>query len=117
VRRDILPFSLAHSLSLATTADCQFHGVHLLARITPTIRFGALQIICRSYRPSRVPLEFVRTELGLDTVEECAEFVESCGAVVAPSGNELSTKESTSLRMPDADDDDSAARGVTHSIV
>lgn len=64
-------------------------------KIVPSIRQGALQRICKAYKPS-VSLEFVLKELGFDTqnkdeVEGGKAWMESCGCKF--EGDMLVTKD------------------------
>ena len=60
-------------------------GDYLMDKMIPSVRQGALQRICKAYRPS-VPVNFVLTELGFD-VSDKAEvrgglaWMKSCGCI------------------------------------
>ena len=70
-------------------------GDYLMDKIVPSVRQGALQRICKAYKPS-VSLEFVLKELGFDIqnkdeVEGGKAWMESCGCKF--EGDMLATKD------------------------
>ncbi len=102
-------FHSCHSPPLvrAAVADNDYHkffqlqdiapnmGDYLMDKIVPSVRQGALQRICKAYRPS-VSAEFVLKELGFDTkspeeVEGGMEWMASCGCKF--DGGTLVTKD------------------------
>ena len=70
-------------------------GDYLMDKIVPSVRQGALQRMCKAYKPS-VPAEFVLKELGFDVssreeVEGGKAWMTSCGCKF--DGEMLNTKE------------------------
>jgi len=57
--------------------------------MVPTVRYRALKVMVKGYRPSALPVAFVCRELGL---ENGKAWLESCGCVIVDGG--LLTKES-----------------------
>eukprot|EP00594_Rhizosolenia_setigera_P009281 CAMPEP_0178963374 /NCGR_PEP_ID=MMETSP0789-20121207/14980_1 /TAXON_ID=3005 /ORGANISM="Rhizosolenia setigera, Strain CCMP 1694" /LENGTH=142 /DNA_ID=CAMNT_0020647819 /DNA_START=447 /DNA_END=875 /DNA_ORIENTATION=+ len=78
--------------------DCPKMGKSLMNFLVPSIRFLALQKICKAYRPN-VSLKFVLSELGFSVDEKeglelGVEWIRSCGGVVSEDNEKLLTKES-----------------------
>lgn len=86
-------------------------GDYLMDKIVPSVRQGALQRICKGYRPS-VPENFVLKELGFDAknkeeVRRGMAWLKSCGCKF--EGGSLLTKDTVLT--------ESAAVGVTNSLI
>lgn len=99
----------------AAVADSNYHqffqlqdtapnmGNYLMDKLIPSVRQGALQRICKAYRPS-VSISFVLHELGFDIkrkkeVKAAMEWMTSCGCIF--EGGMLLTKD-TILKGGDA---------------
>eukprot|EP00521_Asterionellopsis_glacialis_P006273 CAMPEP_0195281204 /NCGR_PEP_ID=MMETSP0707-20130614/618_1 /TAXON_ID=33640 /ORGANISM="Asterionellopsis glacialis, Strain CCMP134" /LENGTH=841 /DNA_ID=CAMNT_0040340071 /DNA_START=31 /DNA_END=2556 /DNA_ORIENTATION=- len=78
--------------------SCPNLGAFLMDIMVPQIRFGALQRVCKAFRPS-LPVKFILNEFGFD-YEDCAQFKEgkdwliSCGCAISDDGKTLLTKDS-----------------------
>jgi len=67
--------------------------VFLMDHLVPSVRFWALQRICKAYRPS-VSTNFVLHELGFAKEQELAsKWLESCGCVLSKDRKFLQTKD------------------------
>lgn len=72
--------------------------IYLLDRIVPAMRYNALLVMCKGYKPSTVEVNFLLKELGFDTgskskKEDGRTWLISCGCVLSDDGMELQTKD------------------------
>lgn len=100
--------------------ECPHQGTALASKLLPYVRFEALMVMHRAYRPANVDVAFLCRQMRFASLEDCRRFVTSCGAVLSADGDSLVTT-SGQLKQPSAKDsaveDEAADRSVTHSIV
>lgn len=65
----------------------------ILVLFLPKLRVWALNILCKSFKPS-VAIADIQERMLFDGVEECAEWVKSIGCVLDAEGRQLMLKES-----------------------
>merc|ERR1740133_331541 len=80
--------------------DCPFETHLLTSKLTPHMRFRALTIISRTYRPTKFPLISLQRILEFDSLQECSTFATHRGAVLTSDGKSLNTKEYTEIHRP-----------------
>lgn len=85
---------------------CPNSGKFLMKHMIPTVRYNALQRICKGYRPSTLETDFVLTELGFvdykpngskEPFEVGYEWLISCGCVLSGDRTLLITKDSIDI--------------------
>eukprot|EP00808_Paulinella_micropora_P007297 g13494.t1 len=80
--------------------DTPYMGKCFLDVMLPSLRVRALETMCYSYKP-KIPLDFLTTELRMEDVEACREFVLACGGVLTPNGEALDTKTTKHVSAPE----------------
>lgn len=71
------------------------HGPLILAKITEEMRFVALKIIGKGYKPTPVDIAaFLVPSLDFDSVADATKFVKACGGVISPDGTQFLTGQS-----------------------
>jgi len=78
--------------------SCPNLGAFLMDIMVPQVRFGALQRVCKAFRPS-IPVKFILNELGFDAddssqLKEGQEWLISHGCVLSTDEETLLTKDS-----------------------
>jgi hypothetical protein len=70
------------------------HMKYLMDRIASPVRYDALHRICKAYRPTLVPIEFLIRSLGFeDDSESGLAWLQSCGCVLTEDNLQLNTKD------------------------
>ena len=74
---------------------CSNHGQHLMDRMVPSMRFSALQRICRAYRPT-VEVQFALQELGFpESASDLGKaWLQSCGCLLNDDETQILAKDS-----------------------
>lgn len=62
-------------------------GNYLLDKLVPKVRVGALQIILKAYKPTLVPLEFVKDQLSFLSISETLLFLKQSNVVIVCENN------------------------------
>jgi hypothetical protein len=108
--------AIKHALKVReAVADMDYHaffrlrkgvpnlGNHLMDQIVPGLRYNALQIICKAYKPE-VELSFALEELGFGSSLEVGQaWLLSCGCVFSEDKKTWNTKDSV-LRESDMEE-------------
>jgi hypothetical protein len=82
-------------VSLKNSSKGGSHAVYLLQRLVPAIRKMALPRMLIAYKPMKVPVDFVLSELAFDDdMEFGKKWLSSSGCVLSESGQEIVCKES-----------------------
>lgn len=95
-----------------------FKAQFLTAALLPHMRFRALEIIAKAYRPSKYPLDELQQLLQFENRDELLMFICKRGAVLTADGQFLDTKGSE-IRKPHIEEveeqlDKAKEAGVTH---
>jgi len=88
----------------------------ILLKLQDFVRFQALKLIAKGYRPSNVPVKFCAKQMNMKE-NEFTEWARACGAVV--EDEKLVTKKIRSLKKPkkaEPKDADDKRKGVTHGF-
>uniref|UniRef100_A0A7S2XGR9 SAC3/GANP/THP3 conserved domain-containing protein n=1 Tax=Lotharella oceanica TaxID=641309 RepID=A0A7S2XGR9_9EUKA len=93
-----------------------FSSSFILLKLQDFVRFQALKLIAKGYRPSNVPVQFCAKQLNMEE-NEFLEWARACGAVI--EDGKLVTKMIKSLKKPkkaEPKDADDKRKGVTHGF-
>jgi len=64
----------------------------LLIKLLEKMRETSIRIIAKSYKPTKVPVDFIQSELAFDSLSECLEFLEKESIILSDDNSMIDTK-------------------------
>lgn len=114
-RAAVATHNFYHFLQLVQHALHQC-STYLLDKMVTRVRWHAIQVLCRSFKPTRIPIEFVQQSLGFSTVDDAIEYAEACQAELTDDNLFVETKEIDELVKPVVQASTDESKGVTHAV-
>lgn len=97
---DILDYHLFFRLCKVTSdVTAASHMIYLMNRIVPPMRYEVLLRLCKAYRPTAVPIDFIIRAIGFeDAPESGRSYLQRCGCIFSDDGHSLNTKDTVVVR-------------------
>lgn len=94
----------------------EYLGLTLISRMFNDTRYTILCKLIKSYKPTRLSIDYVSKCLGFTDNDVCIEYVVSCNAGLTDDKQSIDTKLCHTLNKPDNTKNNTNNKGVTHSL-